>query len=80
MSPAVLLPAGFIRYGAERFFFSVADGFDAVAGNTSLYQSTFDRIGAIGTESKVIFRRAALVGMAFNRDVNVGVLLQELGI
>src|ERR1700704_3909086 len=80
MTPAILLPARLVRYGAEWFFFSVADGFDAISGYSSLNQRILHRVCTVSSQCKVIFRGAAFVRMAFDRDVNIGMLLQELSI
>src|SRR5271166_2413323 len=80
VTAAVLLPATFVRFGAERLFFAVTDGFDAIAGDSSLDERILYGVGAIGAQGQVIFGRTALVAMALDGNVNVGMLLQELGI
>src|ERR1700687_4812470 len=75
---AALLPATLVRLGAERFLFAVADGLDAIAGTSSLDERVFHRVRAIGAQGQVIFGRAALVAVSLDRDVDVGMLLQEL--
>src|SRR6266478_10233462 len=77
---AVLLPATFVRLGAERFLLAVADGLDAIAAHSSLDERILYRVRAIGAEGEVIFGGAALVAVSLDGDVNVGVLLQELRI
>src|ERR1035437_649951 len=77
VAAAVLLPAAFVRLGAERLFLAVSDCFDAVAGDSSLDELILHRIGAIGAQSEVVFGRAALVAVPLDGDVNVGMLLQE---
>src|ERR1700692_3702457 len=80
MSPAVLLPATFVRLSAEWLLFAEADGLDATATYSSLDQRILHRICAVGAQGQVIFGRAALVAMALYGYVNVGVLLEELRI
>jgi len=80
VSAAVLLPATFVRLGAERFLLAVADGLDAIAANSSLDKRVLDRVRAASAQGQVIFGRAALVAVSLDRDVDVGMLLQELGI
>jgi hypothetical protein len=55
VAAAVLLPATFVRLGAERFFLAVADGLDAIAAHSRLDQRILYGVGAIGAESQVIF-------------------------
>src|SRR5260370_17378012 len=78
--PAILLKASFVRLGAERFLFAVADGFDAIAADSSLDERILYRVRAIGAEGQVIFGRAALVAVPLAGDVKVGVLLAKLSI
>src|SRR6202162_1163827 len=78
VSAAVLLPATFVGFGAEWFLFAVADGLDTVAADSSLDERVLHRVRATGTQGQVIFGRATLVAVSLDRDVNVGVLLQEL--
>src|ERR1700693_6323511 len=78
VSAAVLLPATFVGFGAERFLFAVADGLDTVAAHSSLDERVLYRVRATGTQGQVVFGRAALVAVSLDCDVNVGVLLQEL--
>src|SRR5208282_4317390 len=80
VSTAVLLPATFVRLGAERFLFAHGHGLDAIAAHSSLDERILHRAGAIGAEGEVIFGRAALVAVSFDGDADVGMLLQELGI
>jgi hypothetical protein len=61
MTPAILLPARFVRYGAEWFLFSVADRFDAISRNSSLDERIFHSVRAIRSQGQVIFRGAAFV-------------------
>src|SRR5258708_39217624 len=74
VTAAVLLPATFVRLGAERFLFAVADGLDTIAANSSLNERVLHRVRAAGAEGQVIFGRAALVAVSLDRDMNVGVL------
>ena len=75
---AILLPAGFVRFGAERFFLAVADRLDAIAAHAALNEGILYRVGAIRAQRQVVFSGAALVAVSLNRDVDVGMLLQEL--
>src|SRR5215469_7871974 len=74
----VLLPARLVRFGAERFFFAVADGLDAIAADPGLYERILDRVGAIGAESEVVFGRTPLVAVPLDGEADVRVLLEEL--
>src|SRR5579864_1953647 len=80
MTAAVLLPAAFVGLGAERFFLTVADGLDAAGTDSGGDQGTLHRIGAAIAQSQVVLGRSALVAVALNREVDIGMLPQELGI
>src|SRR6266851_2560547 len=77
MTTPVLLPARFIRLGAERLLFPEADSLDAVGGDSRSYQRVLHCTGAVVAEGQVVFRRAALVAVSLNREVDAGMLLQE---
>src|SRR5208282_2179536 len=68
VSAAVLLPAAFVRLGAERFLFAVAEGLDAIAGHSSLDDRILHRVRAIGAQGQVIFGRAALVAVSLDGE------------
>jgi spermidine synthase len=55
VAAAVLLPAGFVFFHAERLFFAVADGLDAAGANSSGHQGSFHRAGALVAEGQVVF-------------------------
>ncbi len=55
VAAAILLPAGFVFFHAERLFFAVADGLNAVGADSCGYQSALDRRGALIAESEVVF-------------------------
>src|SRR5271155_3985451 len=80
MAAAILLPAAFVGLRAEGLLFAVADGLDAIASKSRLYERVFYGVGAIGAESEVVFGGATLVAVSLNRDADVGMLLQEAGI
>jgi hypothetical protein len=65
---AILLITTFVRFGAERLFFTVADGFDAIARHSRLNQRILHRVRAIRAKRQVIFGRTAFVAMSFDRD------------
>src|SRR5579872_2862871 len=66
MGAPVLLPAGFVRFGALRPFFAVADGPQFVGGNPELHQEVLGGTGAAVSEAQVILRRAAFIAMPFD--------------
>src|SRR3981189_2597736 len=78
MSAAVLLPTGFVGFGAERLFLAVADGLDAIAANSALNERVLDCIRTVGSQCQVVFGGTTLVTVPFDHDVNVRMLLQEL--
>jgi len=65
-----LLPAVFGALGAERLFFAVADGADAVAGDAGAHECSFYGVSAVVAESQVVFGRAAFIAMAFDRETD----------
>src|SRR3989454_12813016 len=77
MPSPVLLPAGFVRLAAERFFFAVADGLDVVGGDATLNQGVAHRIGAGVAVGQVVFSRAALVTVSLDTKVDVLMLAEE---
>src|SRR5581483_8306505 len=74
----VLLPALLVRLGAERFLLDVADRLDSAGIDSRRGQGVLYGIGTIVTQGQVVFRRAALVTVSLNREVDVGMLSQEL--
>src|SRR3712207_9202552 len=62
----VLLPALLRRLRAKRTLLAVGDGFDARAIDAEAGQELLHRGGAAGAERKIVFARAAFVGMAFD--------------
>src|SRR5271165_3401747 len=77
MATAVLLPASFVALCAERFFLTVADGFNPAGADATRGQRVSDRIGPLVAQSQVVVSRAAFVAVSFNREVDVGMLIEE---
>src|SRR5579885_313223 len=80
MTAAVLLPALLAVLGAERFFFSVADGLHAICRNPCSHKRVLDRTGAVIAQGEIVFGGSALVAVSFNRERDVRMLLQECGV
>src|ERR1700724_2248296 len=80
MTAAVLLPAAFVGLGTERLLLTVADCLDAAGVHASSHQGTLYRVGAAIAQSQVILGRSTLVAVALHREVDIGMLPQELGI
>src|SRR5690349_10099585 len=80
MATAVLLPASFIALCAEGLLFAVADGLDAAGIDAGGSQRILDCAGALVTQSQVVVRRSAFVAVSFNREVHIGMLIEELSI
>src|SRR5712671_7868529 len=78
VAAAILLPTGFVGFGAERFLLAVADGLDAIATNSGLHEGILDCVRTVGAESEVVLGGAALVAVSFDRDADIRMLLQEL--
>jgi hypothetical protein len=53
---------------------------DTIRIHSGRHQSLLDRIGPAFTESQVIFKRAALVIVSLDRELDVGILRQKVGI
>jgi len=80
MTTPVLLPAGFVRLGAERFFLSVADGFNPACAHACRGQSHLHGTGAAISQGQVVFGRTTLIAMSLDREVDVGMSVEELRI
>ena len=80
MTTTILLPASFVALGTERLLFAVADRLDATGVDTLCGQRVLDRGGALISQSEVIFGGTAVVAVSLNRDVDAGMLCQELRI
>ncbi len=73
---AVLRPAGDVVADRDRPFLAVGDRLHALGRNAACREIFARGGGAAGAERDVVFARAAFVGMAFDRDRVIGVLLQ----
>ena len=81
VTTAVLLPATFVRFGTERLLLAVTEGFDAITRNSSLDERILDRVRAVRAGGEVIFGQGrARRSIPRSRDVDIGMLLQELRI
>ncbi len=77
MAATVFGVAGFVGFHAERLFFAVADGVEAVRGNAEADKILLDGIGTAIAEGEVVFGGAALVAMTLDGDAHGGILLEE---
>src|SRR5580704_4779261 len=77
MATAVLLPTGLVRFSAERLLFAVADGLDIAGADPSSHQRALHGAGTAVAQSQVVLGGSALVAVSLNREVDVGMLLQE---
>src|SRR5690606_16120248 len=77
---AVLVPARDIVADRHRTLLAVGNCGEPVLGNAAADQIVDHRRGAASAQSDVVFARAALVGMAFDDDAILRVLLQPLGL
>jgi hypothetical protein len=75
---AVLRPAGDVVANRDRTLLAVGNGFQALGGNTPGDEEVAGGGGAAGAERQIVFARAALVGMAFDDDGILPVLVQPL--
>ncbi len=76
LGAAILRPAGDVVADRDRPLLAVGDGADARGANALLGQEVTHVLRALGAEADVVFPRAALVGVALDRDGVLGILLQ----
>src|SRR5271170_1450324 len=67
----ILMPALVVFLSTEWFFFTVADGVDAIGGNALLHQCSFHRFRPAGSESDVVFLRSAVVAVSFHQNFDI---------
>jgi len=77
MAATILLPASFVAFCAERFFFAIADGLNPAGADARRREFVLNRAGALVAQSQVVVGGAALVAVSFNRNVDIGVLREE---
>src|SRR6266702_4288217 len=77
MASAVLLPAGFVGFGAEGLFLAVTDGVEVGGRNAEIDEVLFDGVGAAIAEGEVVFGGAAFIAMAFDIDLFIRIALEE---
>src|SRR3954466_9429462 len=75
---AVLRPAGDVVADRDRTFLAVGNGLQAARRNAPGDQEVAGGGGAAGAESQIVFTRAAFVGMAFDDDGVLLVLVEPL--
>src|ERR1700674_1486963 len=80
MPAAVLLPTGLVGFAAERLLLAVADRLDAAGADASLGQRTLHGTGSAVAQCQVVLRGSALVAVSIDREVDVGMLLEEIDI
>src|SRR6202020_1967700 len=77
MSTAVLLPASFVAFAAERFFLAVADRLDAAGCDSGGGQRVLHGCRTLVAQGQVIFGRSAFVAVSLDRDIDRGMLVQK---
>src|ERR1700722_19279487 len=80
VTASILLPAAFVFFHAERFFFAVADDLNAIGADSGRNQSALHGRGPLIAQCQVVFGRAAGIAVSLNRKVNVGMLVEELSV
>src|ERR1700751_2574496 len=78
MPAAILLPALLVTFRAERPLLAPAYRVDPVGGNAQRDKIVLGSLRAPLAEAQVVFRRAALVAVALDRNVNRRIGAQEL--
>src|SRR5438132_2038258 len=77
MPAAILLPASLVTLSAEGFLLAVADRLDPAGVNAPCSQRVLHRRGTLVAQRQVVLRRAPLVAVSFNGEVEVGMLVQK---
>src|SRR4051812_22926150 len=78
---APVLRPGLLSGSADRrAFLAVAESGDTVGGDAAGGQVVLHRGGAAVAQRQIVFARAALVGVAFDRHADIAVLLEPLGL
>src|ERR1700758_4690361 len=80
MPAAILLPALLVTFRAERPLLAPAYRVDPVGGNAQREKIVLGSLRAPLAEAQVVFRRAALVAVAFDRNVNRRIGAQKFGV
>ncbi len=76
LGAAVLLPAGFVFFGAELALLAVADDADAVGADAGGDEGLLGGVGAVFAEGDVVLGGAAVVAVAGDEDLDVWVCVQ----
>src|SRR5579863_4322516 len=76
----VLLVALLVLIRADRLQLTIRDGRDVVARNARISEELLGRVGALLTQTQVVLFTATLVAVAFERELDVRVLLEEVRI
>jgi hypothetical protein len=77
MGPPVARIAVLRGFGANRTLFAEADGSEFIARNAERDERIFGGGGAAIAQGEVVFSGSTLVTMAFNRDDEVGIHLED---
>src|SRR3954449_12735000 len=77
-SAAILRPAGDVVANRDRAFLAVGHRAHAAGLDAARSEIIAHRLGPASAQRNVVFARAALVGVAFDREGVIGVLLQPL--
>src|SRR6476660_10083732 len=78
--PAVLRPGALVVAGIEGELLAVAHRLDAVGGDAERQQVRACRAGPSLAQRQIVFRRAPLVAVSFDRDLPRHVFLQDVGV
>src|SRR4051812_34736038 len=80
MTAAVLLPAILGGFRAHRLFLAQSGGDDAAGVHSGRDQCVLHRGGAIVTQREVVLRGAAFVAVSLDLDLEVGAIVERLGV
>src|ERR1700682_2736918 len=79
MAAAVFLVAVLVRFHTERLLFAVADGAEAICGDTQGNKILFHGAGTAIAKTEVVFGGTTLVAVAFDGDFQLWIVAQEFG-
>src|SRR5262245_28459688 len=80
VSAAILLPAGFTGFAANRLFLALADDSQPAGRHAEVDQVLFDGVGSTRSEREVVLRAATRIAVPFDADLRAGPFLHPVGI
>src|SRR5579871_5442352 len=78
VAAAILLPAAFRVFVAERFFLAEAGGGKPVRGDSQRFQELLHGVRALLPQAEIVFGGSALIAIAFDDYFDLRMRAQEL--